>query len=41
MPVLMAEMDHDWVRDRLMEILPLPIDGDLTIDDLVDDPDLG
>ena len=37
----MAEMDHDWVRDRLMEILPLPIDGDLTIDDLVDDPDLG
>lgn len=41
MPVLMTEMNHDWVRIRLMEILNLPIDGDLEPDDFVSDPDLG
>lgn len=41
MPVLMTEMNHDWVRDQLMEILTLPIDGDLEPDDLVGDPDSG
>ena len=41
MPVLMTEMNHDWVRDQLMEILTLPIDGDLEPDDFVGDPDLG
>jgi len=37
----MTEMNHDWVRAQLMEILTLPIDGDLEPDDLVGDPDSG
>lgn len=41
MPVLITDMNHDWVRVQLMEILNLPIDGDLEPDDFVGDPDLG
>ena len=36
----MTQRDHDWVRDQIMEIKSLSIDGDLTSDDFLVDPDL-